>query len=103
MKILNQSRLKMPKNNRKKVIELSGESQHRNMAKCMYEDDIRSFRNLRTFQLWKRIHDSRCSCLKEVTETKIAPSNVDEIRNGGFDGNQSRKQKDFLDSMGLTK
>jgi hypothetical protein len=89
--------LTMPKSGR--VIELDGESQSRNMAKCINDDDIRSFTNNRTYKIWRRIHDKRCSCLLQKSEIYIDKCSVQEVKSGGFNGDISRKQKEFVSKM----
>jgi len=86
--------LKMPK-----LKELVGESQERNMAKCINEDDIRSFTNFRTYKMWRRIHDKRCSCLLDKADTPVKPATEAEVRSYGMNGNESRKQKEFLEGI----
>ena len=91
----------MPKNSSKQMKRLDGEAQGSFMAKCKNEE-LRTFNNHRGFDMWRKLHNKKCDCFKNVgniEEYVINISTTEEIRNNGRYGSISRNQQDFLNMI----
>lgn len=84
----------MPKNNKKQMKEISGESQGCEFVKCIREDTMRTFNNNRTYKMWRKIHDKRCDCLSKEYDV-ILTSTYDQVRDYGAKGNLDKSKTEF--------
>lgn len=88
----------MPKNSNKQIKRLEGEAQGSFMAKCK-NDELRTFHNQRGLDMWKKLHNKKCDCLKNVGKVEdyvINLSTTEEVRKNGRFGSVSRNEQDFL-------